>query len=250
MKKASSLCVALAVILVAPAVVPKAAAQDPPPDYYGIASTNYHYISGEEFQTTADSNYSHTIDGFWTSGALSMFIQNMAPLRLPSGALVDGYTVVYKDLLAAANLSLELNRYWVSALGTAGTTQIGPTFTSSGDPGITSTWVDLTDFTISYFNTGTLSTQSYAFTVALPGTPEVSFRGVIVHWKRQISPAPMSPTFPDVAPGFWAFQSIEALAASEITTGFPDGTFRPLEPVTRAQMATFLARALGLHWTP
>jgi hypothetical protein len=54
----------------------------------------------------------------------------------------------------------------------------------------------------------------------------------------------------DVAPDFWAFQYIEALAASEITTGFPDGTFHPTEPVTRAQMATFLVRALGLHWAP
>ena len=49
---------------------------------------------------------------------------------------------------------------------------------------------------------------------------------------------------------YWAFQHIEALAASKITTGFPDGTFRPTELVTRAQMATFLVRALGLHWAP
>jgi hypothetical protein len=28
----------------------------------------------------------------------------------------------------------------------------------------------------------------------------------------------------------------------------PDGNFHPKDPVTRAQMATFLARALGLHW--
>ena len=54
-------------------------------------------------------------------------------------------------------------------------------------------------------------------------------------------------TFPDVAPGYWAFQAIEALAAAGITTGFPDGEFKPTNPVTRAQMATFLARALGLH---
>jgi len=41
---------------------------------------------------------------------------------------------------------------------------------------------------------------------------------------------------------------MEALAASGITVGYSDGTFRPTNPVTRAQMATFLARALGLHW--
>ena len=61
-------------------------------------------------------------------------------------------------------------------------------------------------------------------------------------------PAPAVATFPDVAPGFWAFQQIEALAAAGITTGFPDGTYRPFDPVTRAQMAAFLARALGMEW--
>ena len=52
----------------------------------------------------------------------------------------------------------------------------------------------------------------------------------------------------DVAPGFWAFQQIEALAAAGITTGFPDGTDRPFDPVTRAQITAFLARALGMEW--
>ena len=66
-------------------------------------------------------------------------------------------------------------------------------------------------------------------------------------WRHTISAAPGVATFPDVAPGFWAFQKIEALAAAGITTGFPDGEFKPTAAVTRAQMATFLARALGLH---
>lgn len=38
--------------------------------------------------------------------------------------------------------------------------------------------------------------------------------------------------------------SIRAVAAAGITGGFPDGTFRPNEPVTRGQMATFLRRAM------
>jgi hypothetical protein len=81
-------------------------------------------------------------------------------------------------------------------------------------------------------------------------SPGIDFRflSVLVSYRLQISPAPVIATFPDVDPSYWAFQEIEALAASGITTGFPDGTFRPTNAVTRAQMATFLARALGLHW--
>lgn len=44
--------------------------------------------------------------------------------------------------------------------------------------------------------------------------------------------------------------AIEALVAREITTGYPDGTYRPQLQVTRAQVATFLMRALGLEPVP
>jgi hypothetical protein len=38
-------------------------------------------------------------------------------------------------------------------------------------------------------------------------------------------------------------QSVLRLRDTGITQGYPDGTFRPADPVTRGQMATFLARA-------
>jgi len=258
MKKTVALWITFAVVLVATAVAPEAAAQGLAPDYYGTADTNYLYISGEEFRLSAGDFYYWAGDGFWAAASglqpadpsWSLF-WNIAPLHLPSGALVDGYTVIYDDSHAVEDLELVLSRYWVGAFGATGTAQIGLVFSSTGAPGVRSTWVNLDpDVTIRYYISATLSTQSYAFTVSLPDTVDVRFRGVIVHWKRQISPAPAVQSFPDVAPGYWAFQSIEALAASEITTGFPDGTFRPTAPVTRAQMATFLARALGLHWSP
>ena len=50
--------------------------------------------------------------------------------------------------------------------------------------------------------------------------------------------------FKDVPTGYWAKSYIEALAAQNIIAGFPDGTFRPNEPVTRAQFATIITKAL------
>jgi len=44
------------------------------------------------------------------------------------------------------------------------------------------------------------------------------------------------------------FQFIEALAAAGITGGCGNGNYCPDNPVTRGQMAVFLAKALGLHW--
>ncbi|MBW4495546.1 MAG: S-layer homology domain-containing protein [Oscillatoria princeps RMCB-10] len=48
--------------------------------------------------------------------------------------------------------------------------------------------------------------------------------------------------FPDVT-GHWAQSFIQALAARDIIRGFPDGTFRPDEPVTRAQFAAMVRKA-------
>ncbi|RXZ84924.1 licheninase [Paenibacillaceae bacterium] len=72
--------------------------------------------------------------------------------------------------------------------------------------------------------------------------------------------APTEPTDPanpvDVAqPSFtdidknWAKAGILAAVDKGIISGFPDGTFRPNEAVTRAQFAIILSRALGMQGT-
>ncbi|WP_157041559.1 S-layer homology domain-containing protein [Nitriliruptor alkaliphilus] len=61
--------------------------------------------------------------------------------------------------------------------------------------------------------------------------------------------ATTAPRFTDVA-GSPHAAAIEELVAREITTGYPDRTFRPLRDVTRAQVATFLSKALGLEPIP
>ncbi len=50
--------------------------------------------------------------------------------------------------------------------------------------------------------------------------------------------------FPDVQ-GHWAQSYIEALAARDVLGGFPDGTFRPNDPVTRAQFAAIVTKAFA-----
>jgi hypothetical protein len=54
-------------------------------------------------------------------------------------------------------------------------------------------------------------------------------------------------TFSDVPADHTHAAGIGAVAAAEITLGFPDGTFRPEDPVARGQMASFLTRALQGH---
>ena len=92
-------------------------------------------------------------------------------------------------------------------------------------------------------------TNQYLVEVTLPsdgGT--TAFRRVMIFYQLQVSPAPVAATFNDVPTTDPGFQYIEALAASRITGGCGGGNYCPDNPVTRRQMAVFLAKALGLYW--
>jgi len=69
-----------------------------------------------------------------------------------------------------------------------------------------------------------------------------------VSWTRQVSPAPATATFNDVATNHPFFRFVEALAKSGITGGCGGGNFCPDQTLRRGQMAVFLAKGLGLAW--
>jgi hypothetical protein len=56
-------------------------------------------------------------------------------------------------------------------------------------------------------------------------------------------------SFTDIS-GHWAKSQIEQAIAKGYVTGYPNGTFKPDAPVTRAQFITMLVRALGLEHGP
>ncbi len=67
-----------------------------------------------------------------------------------------------------------------------------------------------------------------------------------IHGSAYTSPAPDgSHPFSDIA-SHWAEAWIEDLFDEGITSGFPDGTYRPENTATRAEMAVFLVNAFGL----
>ena len=54
-----------------------------------------------------------------------------------------------------------------------------------------------------------------------------------------------SDAFPDVPDSHWAHDFIKWLSDNGITSGFPDGTYRPDNNVTRAEMAVFVQQVAG-----
>jgi hypothetical protein len=82
-----------------------------------------------------------------------------------------------------------------------------------------------------------------------PGDGSVALAAVRVRYRLQVSAAPAVATFPnDVPTSHVYFRFIEALAAAGITSGCAAGSFCPDAPITRGEMAVFLAAALGLHF--
>jgi hypothetical protein len=229
-----------------------AAAQQGDPDYYGLA-TNYYYVAAEEFNCsdpTGNCSYRECGDHLWCDPA--DFVDIYAPVRLPTGAQVQGYRVIYNDS-SAGNFSVRFYRsYYNISNGTAGRSEI-QSWVSSGTPGITTSWVNIDpDITIQYrLETAVFSFfNNYYLWVTLYPSSNVALRGVIVYWNRQVSPAPASATFSDVPTGHPYFQFVEALVESGITAGCGGGNYCPDDPLTRGQMAVFLSAALGLHWAP
>jgi hypothetical protein len=157
--------------------------------------------------------------------------------ELPAGVLLNSAQVFYND--AGANTpSLALTR-----INTAGvSTTMGTVTFPAGTPGDTNV-----TFT---FPAGTIIdnlTNTYGMELSLPQATR--YYRTRLRFQRRVSPGPAVATFTDVPTTSIFFQFIEALAASGITAGCTSvpGGYCPGEPVTRAQMAAFLAIALGLH---
>ena len=150
-----------------------------------------------------------------------------------------------------------LCRSWVHSDGSNPETDCPVVVVSDGAPGDTVLVAD-PNFSVLYRgdidSDGTADVVSYTvwaqfgtgFDPVYDGS--IRLRQVRLLYTRQVSPAPAVATFGDVPTDHGFFQFIEALADSNITAGCGSGNFCPDTPLTRGQMAVFLAKALGLHW--
>lgn len=69
---------------------------------------------------------------------------------------------------------------------------------------------------------------------------------VLAQTPGETVPSPTSSTnFSDVSSDYWASPFIQALATRNVISGFPDGTFRPNQPVSRAEFAALIQKAFN-----
>ncbi len=85
-----------------------------------------------------------------------------------------------------------------------------------------------------------------SYTILKSGTAALVALGLVSGTVAPIiiqAPATAQATFPDVPSNHWANSFIRELVNRGVIAGFPDGTFRPQDPVTRAQFAAMLQKA-------
>jgi hypothetical protein len=166
----------------------------------------------------------------------------------PHGADLDILRVWGTDQSATADMQVTLTQACLpDTAGALPTLDVLATVTSSGSPiGFTGT------DTLPQPTVADNSSCTYRVEVRLGNDNSTCATGLFfskarLQWNRQIPPAPAVASFPDdMPPGVQFFAEVEALAATGITAGCGATTFCPDQPVTRRQMAAFLARALGL----
>ena len=226
-------------------------AQEPgAPENFGTQDNAITIVSYSEFTSQDGSSDSAVasqlrwdVGGGWLIAPMNM---------LPNGALLTNTRFYFHDVSDTHDLVLELcENYFDLANGPIGGTCYAATY-AGGAPGDWFADID-DDLTIHYRwdrdGDGDIDIVHYTLLAwTPPGDSSTAIRAVRLSWKRQVSPAPQTATFNDVPTNDSAFQFIEALAASGITVGCGGGNYCPDAPLTRRQMAVFLAKALGLHW--
>ncbi len=172
-----------------------------------------------------------------------------AQVELPNGALLDTVCGYFydNDSTALADVYAVVYRYTYNVSDNSMDALALVVVGTSGAPNYYNACVNLSSPETIQRDVGDLRISYIAY-VNLPVSATVQFKAIRLDWHRQISPAPATATFSDVAASHMFFRHIEALASSGITAGCGGGNYCPDSPVTRGEMAAFLAKALGLHW--
>ena len=206
---------------------------------FGSATLSY-----IRFQGIADFYPYTSVSGYASSGSLRWATTALygmeAPLRVPSGAIIDYLEFDFCDTNASSDISLSLIDCDPLTGGCSAVTTVG----STGSPGCTSASVGSLNYTV-VNSTHAISLEG----IGAIGDGTVGILSAVVGYRLQVSPAPAVATFPnDVPTTHPFFRFIEALATAGITGGTGPGEFQPDSPVTRGQMAVFLSLALGLNF--
>lgn len=216
---------------------------------WGVASGTSYWLPAAAFAPrSTDSVFVDTGFGRFHlshSGSGGYAQDLMAPVNLPQGAVLTELRMYWCDNDPVFDFQAWLLSYPEATFGDG--TNIA-SLSTSGMPACASDVYAQPNVTIDNYNNQ--YNLIVRFGVGNGGAGQLDFKGARLIYNLQVSPPPATATFTDVPTGYWAFRHIEALYASGITAGCGTNPliFCPEANITRAQMAVFLAKSLGLYW--
>jgi len=225
-------------------------------EVFGIASSGFSTLLGNHLHgSTVNDNLVwkgwNSGDSLSCSSTSEGIVATGAFLDIPAGARLEHFGWWAKDVHLDEDLQVELRERCQepndgtptdSGIGFDGTT--GSSGNQQGSFSLASATIDADTRNCVYY----VKVQFCTSAACNCTGNAISFYKARLQWRRQVSPAPQSASYSDVPTNHTYFQYIEALKSSGITAGCGGGKFCPDDPVTRAQLAGFLAKALGLHW--
>jgi len=229
-----------------------ARAQAPAPQEFGTDDDSLRVVGFMEFQPEGGQANTFSSEALrWNTqgGELIASVND-----LPNGALIEQVGYYFHDSDQGDDLTFQLCQNFINVDGShnANVRLCYVPMTTAGAPGDGALFQS-PDWTVLHRRDvdgdGDLELVQYVIRASTPsGDMTNSVRAARIRWQRQVTPPPQSATFNDVPANHLFFQFIEALADSGITAGCGGGNYCPDAPLTRGQMAVFLAKALGLHW--
>ena len=199
--------------------------------------------------TPAGSGYQYSGEGSITpavDGAQTWVTQ----IGVPAGAVVSAvdFLIVDNDAGSDISMAFSLATFPVGGSGSCGGNFATATSAGINGIGTVTMTAPLGSGSVTYHSScNSIETyNNYYLSVTLQTTQHSLF-GARISWNRTVSPGPGTATFGDVPTSDPGFAYVEALAASGITGGCGGGNYCPDNPVTRRQMAIFIAKALGLY---
>jgi hypothetical protein len=206
---------------------------------FGVQDYNHTTVAALAF-TGASFHVSGSLGRF---GDLNVDQHFYAAVQIPAGSIMD--YIVLNNLNDGTPGALVATLWLRDAVG-------NPFSIRSLASTPHASWADDMNSEPYGFVIGGIGSSAMFLDVEIPASPNLQFFGEVeVLWRRSVSITPPgSASFNDVPTDHPFFQYIEALKASGITGGCQavPPLYCPDNPVTRGQMAVFLAKALGLHW--
>jgi S-layer homology domain len=221
------------------------------PEQFGVQCCQITQIHAAAFTSPTGAVWVNQNFGYFSQITLPAFagFGLWAPVMLPTGVEIQFMDLYYRDTNPDYNISATLQAYGGGGIlsGPPSLSNLG-TASSAGNSGYGYGVATLTYTVNNHVGYDPNAAQLLVGITSIVADSSLQFKAVDLWWMRQVSPAPSVASFGDVPTNHPQFQFIEALEASGITVGCGGGNYCPDSPLTRGQMAVFLAKALGLYW--